>query len=211
LISVPYNRNCLSSCHYRPLSADRASVPPNCSFEVDDLEKEWTWTKQFDFIHCRMMLGSFGDYAAIVQAAYNHLAPGGYLEIAEFCYPALCDDGTLKQDSVLSKWCDLCVEACEKQGRPLYSASAYRQFMADAGFEGLVEETRRWPTNRWPKDRLYKELGTWCLANLDGGLEGITMAHFTRGLGWRAEDVIAFCAMVRKEMRDPKIHAYWPM
>lgn len=36
-----------------------AWVPSNCVLEVDDILKEWTWTKPFDFIHMRVMLGAF--------------------------------------------------------------------------------------------------------------------------------------------------------
>lgn len=41
------------------------------SLQVDDLEKEWTWTKEFDLITSRMMNGSFADNGAIVKKAYE--------------------------------------------------------------------------------------------------------------------------------------------
>ena len=47
------------------------SVPPNCSFEVDDLEKDWTWTKPFDFIMSRAMSGSFSNYETYIKKAYE--------------------------------------------------------------------------------------------------------------------------------------------
>jgi hypothetical protein len=37
------------------------------------------------------------------------------------------------------------------------------------------------------------------------------MAIFTRFHGWTKEDVEAFVVDVRKEMRDTKIHVYWPI
>jgi hypothetical protein len=45
----------------------------------------------------------------------------------------------------------------------------------------------------------------------EGALEGLTMAPFTRVLGWEKEQVIVFLVSVREEMRDPSIHAYWNM
>lgn len=48
---------CLANCY-----ASLDSVPPNCQFEVDDLEKEWTWTKPFDYIFSRMMIMSFASW-----------------------------------------------------------------------------------------------------------------------------------------------------
>jgi hypothetical protein len=39
--------------------------------QIDDLEKEWTWSQPFDFIFSRMMTGSFSDNADIVQKAFE--------------------------------------------------------------------------------------------------------------------------------------------
>ena len=36
-------------------------VPPNCVFEVDDIQREWTWREPFDYIHIRQLLGAFTD------------------------------------------------------------------------------------------------------------------------------------------------------
>lgn len=47
------------------------SVPVNCSFEIDDLEKEWTWSKPFDFVFSRVMAGSFQDYQAYINKAFK--------------------------------------------------------------------------------------------------------------------------------------------
>jgi hypothetical protein len=39
--------------------------------KIDDLEKDWTWTKSFDFIFSRFMTGSFADNSAIVKKAFE--------------------------------------------------------------------------------------------------------------------------------------------
>jgi hypothetical protein len=49
------------------------------------------------------------------------------------------------------------------------------------------------------------------LENSTSGLESFSMALFTRVLNWSKEEVDVFLVSVRKEMKDPKIHAYWPM
>jgi hypothetical protein len=43
------------------------------------------------------------------------------------------------------------------------------------------------------------------------GLEGFTLAPFTRIYGWTPEEVEVFLVDLRKEMRITKIHAYWNM
>ncbi|KAI7053819.1 hypothetical protein KC319_g6162, partial [Hortaea werneckii] len=40
------------------------------------------------------------------------------------------------------------------------------------------------------------------------GLEGFTIAPFTRVLGWKKEEVDVFLAQVRKEMVSRKIHGW---
>jgi hypothetical protein len=47
------------------------SVPPNCAFETDDIEKEWVWSKPFDFIFSRMLGGSLADPQGFIQRAFK--------------------------------------------------------------------------------------------------------------------------------------------
>lgn len=34
-------------------------APPNCIFEVDDIQTHWNWEEPFDLIHIRQLLGAF--------------------------------------------------------------------------------------------------------------------------------------------------------
>lgn len=51
----------------------------------------------------------------------------------------------------------------------------------------------------------------WALENISAGLQGLSLALFTRGLGWSAEELEVFLVDVRKDMRNNRIHSYWPM
>lgn len=48
-------------------------------------------------------------------------------------------------------------------------------------------------------------LGSWI------AVEGISVAAYTRVLGWTKEDLDVFLKQVRRDMKDRAIHAYWPM
>ncbi|KAI3573660.1 S-adenosyl-L-methionine-dependent methyltransferase [Fusarium oxysporum f. sp. albedinis] len=185
-------------------------VPPNCSFEIDDLEKEWTWSKTFDFIFCRMTTGSFADNFNIVENAFNQLQPGGYFE-AQDIGPLRCDDGTLSETSDLWRWMTLIQEGLEKLGRSTAAAEERKPTMEAVGFEGVVETVYKLPTNHWPRDKKYKDLGKWSLINTDYALEAAALAPLTRGLGWSREEVLALVAKARKALRDTTVHAYWPV
>ncbi|KAJ4271188.1 hypothetical protein NW764_013554 [Fusarium oxysporum] len=186
-------------------------VPPNCVFEIDDLEKEWTWSEPFDFIFCRVMTGSFADMEKFVQNAYDNLEPGGYLEMQDLTYPIACDDGTLPPDCEVLRSGLLSIEASAKAGRAMNLAPKYKTFLEKAGFVDVVEKQFKWPINEWPKDKHYKELGKWSYANINNGLEGLLLGLFTRFLGWSADEVRVFCSAMRKQLRDRSIHAYIPV
>lgn len=51
----------------------------------------------------------------------------------------------------------------------------------------------------------------WNHENMFRNLSGISVALFTRGLGWTAEELEVFLVNVRKEWMDPKVHIYFPM
>lgn len=40
---------------------------------------------------------------------------------------------------------------------------------------------------------------------------GISVAIFTRVLGWNVDELELFLVDVRREMKDTSIHAYWSM
>ena len=51
------------------------SVPENCSFEIDDLDKEWIWPRPFNFIFSRVMASCFIDSQAYINIAYKCVSP----------------------------------------------------------------------------------------------------------------------------------------
>ena len=91
----------------------------------------------------------------------SHLAPGGWLEIKDICFPILDNDDSFPEDCAVKKWSDLIVEGTTKLGRPANSAKQYKLQLEAAGFENVVEKQYRWPQNRWPKDKKMKELGVF--------------------------------------------------
>ncbi|KAL2112294.1 hypothetical protein VUR80DRAFT_7981 [Thermomyces stellatus] len=187
-----------------------STVPPNCTFEVDDLEKDWTWAKPFDLILSRVMAGSFSDYEDYIKKAYDALEPGGYLELQDIHAPFSCDDDTMAGTQT-EQLGNLFLEASLALGRPLNVAPTYKDIMKKVGFVDIVEKPLKWPLGIWPKDKHFKEVGYWYYMNLEVGLEGLLMALLTRGLGWTKEEVMVFCAKVRPELKNPKIHAYLPI
>jgi SAM-dependent methyltransferase len=149
-------------------------VPPNVRFEVDDFNSQWTYTQPFDFIHARALVGSSQDFLRLIRQAYDHLRPGGYLEMTDVQMPIMSDDGTL-EGTDLETWSNRQVEACAIMGVDTTAPSKYRQMMMDAGFEDVQEQRFKWPIGTWPRDSFFKELGNMGLINFLTGLEGFTL------------------------------------
>ncbi|QUC16381.1 uncharacterized protein UV8b_00622 [Ustilaginoidea virens] len=186
-------------------------VPPNVSFVIDDLELEWADPHPYDFIFGRMLVGSIGDWPNFIRQSFENLKSGGWLELQDIVMLPQCADGTMKEGSSIKKWGDTMLEPCAVLQRYGDSALRYKQQMIDAGFTNVTEVQYRWPTNTWPRDAHDRELGFWSYHNIVGGLSGLSLALFTRSLGWSAYRVEVFLTSVRKEMKDKNVHAWWPI
>jgi SAM-dependent methyltransferase len=136
-------------------------VPPNLTFQVDDVEEPWTYSVKFDFIYSRMMTAALADWPRFFQRAYDHLAPGGWIELADIC-PLTSDDGTLTEDLSMTKWVNNLMEGCKAIGRPFDGAVKYKEQLEAQGFQNVHQVVFKWPQNRWPRDKKHKELGTLC-------------------------------------------------
>ena len=154
------------------------------------------------------------------------LNPGGWIEVKDMRLPIEDNDASFPEGCAVRKWTELAMEGAAKMGRPLNSAIEYKAQLEEAGFHNVREEMFRWPQNKWPKDAKLKELGKssrpfrklrtnetgmWLCENFTSGLSGLSMALFTRGLGWTPEETEAFLVTVRKDMKDTKIHGYYTM
>jgi hypothetical protein len=57
-------------------------VPGNVQFVIDDAnEEDWLYAPDtFDYIHTRMLLGCFGNYADVIKRGLKYTKPGGWME-----------------------------------------------------------------------------------------------------------------------------------
>ncbi|EXL67600.1 hypothetical protein FOPG_16279 [Fusarium oxysporum f. sp. conglutinans race 2 54008] len=188
------------------LGVDLSPIQPSM-FEIDDLEDDWTFKHQFDFIFIRSMIASFKSWPDTFSKAFENLEPGGYIEVQDNVYPLASDDGTIHNTDIL-KWSQLMVNAANEIGRSITVASKFKSMLEGAGFIDIVEIKKRIPMNRWPKHSRYKELGTWSCYMLHSSLEGISMGLLMR-LGLTVDEVHVLQAKVRRDLLSTKIHGYW--
>lgn len=65
---------------------------PNCIFEKDDCEEPWHWGEKFDYIHIRLIVTCISNPQKLIQEAFSHLNPGGWLEIQDACMEFVFED-----------------------------------------------------------------------------------------------------------------------
>jgi hypothetical protein len=185
-------------------------VPPNCQFEVDDVEDDWTYSRKPDFIHGRAMFTCFKDPKAVFQKAFDALAPGGYFEMQDIYFKPHSNDGTVEGTSI-QRWNDLLIQGAAKIGRDWHCTPKYARWFQEVGFEDVVENKFAWPVNTWPKGRKQKTMGLWMLTNALEGMNAISMAMMTRSLGMPSEEVEVLLVDVRRDAKDKSIHTHFPV
>ena len=184
-------------------------VPPNCRFEVSDCTEEWTFPAgHFDFIHVRSLYGSIVDWPAFYKRVYTHLKPGGWFEQVEYSVDWVTDDDSIPEGHIFRDASAYYVEAGERMGRTFRILDLQKDYISEAGLVNVVKDRYKMPLGPWAKDKKLKEVGRWHLLEAHQGIEGWTVALFTRILGWSAEEVQVFLAKVRQGFGDRSIHAY---
>ncbi|KAI5456603.1 S-adenosyl-L-methionine-dependent methyltransferase [Mariannaea sp. PMI_226] len=187
-------------------------VPPNCHFEVDDVNTHWTFPEDhFDFVHVRGMSGSVPDWVEFHKKAFRHLKPGGWVEHVEISCITKSDDGTIKQGSALVTWVELFTKIGAALGKTFFACEEASAAIQHAGFVNIHERRVKLPIGTWPKDQHLKHWGAWNRQFLVQGLEGFSIRGMTDLLEWSYEEAQVFLAQMRKELVDPKVHAYVEM
>ncbi|TVY64307.1 putative methyltransferase tdiE, partial [Lachnellula suecica] len=130
-------------------------VPPNCQFEIDDAEDDWTWSQRFDFVHGRMLFTCFKHPSEIFHRAFAALNPGGWMEMQDVLFDYDSIDGS-GENTTIKAWNTKLHEGARIIGRDWRCTANYARWMEEAGFESVVERRFAWPSNTWPKGRKQK-------------------------------------------------------
>ncbi|KAJ5252575.1 Cytochrome P450 E-class group I [Penicillium chrysogenum] len=185
-------------------------VPPNLRFVVDDAESQWLYSpsRPFDFIHARDLGGAIADWPRLMRQSYEHLRPGGWIELQEFEVMLRSDDDSMRFAPALCEFLDRLTKASEAFQRPMNIAEGHRQRLVEAGFEDVRDEVYKVPSSVWARDPVQKEIGRYNQCSLLMAVESYSLALFTRVLGWSNNDTQVFLAGVRKDLKNPAVHTY---
>lgn len=118
------------------------------------------------------------------------------------------DDNTLPEDSYFAKWAGYLYEAMEKAGRDMRINPNTSGILSEQGYVEIQEKTYKLYHNPWRTGTPDEQIGRWFNLSLTHGLEGMSMAPFTRYLNWPREEVVSFLGKVRHEICLLRHHGY---
>ncbi|RGP74603.1 hypothetical protein FSPOR_1180 [Fusarium sporotrichioides] len=188
-------------------------VPPNVKFEIEDFTLDWTFpNNSADFVHMRFLYGSVPDWYALYERAFQVTKPGGWVESHEGDPMGLSDDDSVKPGSAIAEWGKFFHEGGKKLGRvfsPLPD-NLQEKGMKAAGFVDIQSKTIKVPVGDWPKEERLKEIGRFTTLSILSDVEGHIAFMATLLEGWTKEQVVLYCAQLRKELKSKKqAHAYY--
>ncbi|KIW04945.1 uncharacterized protein PV09_04110 [Verruconis gallopava] len=183
------------------------NVPVNCSFRVDNLELDWIPEEKYDFIHSRAMVGAIKDWPRFLAQSFDHLKPGGYIELQDLTSPVCCNDPTESSNSIMVKYGNHVLDAGRRIGLDFQAPYKWREMLQEAGFVDINIRWFNWPIGPWAKGVKNKMIGRYLYVDFHEGLE-VARLLFTNVLGWSSNDFDNLIAQVRAEMEEQKIHLY---
>ncbi|KAI0450561.1 S-adenosyl-L-methionine-dependent methyltransferase [Xylaria acuta] len=188
-------------------------IPPNLKFEIDDITQPWTYaSNSFDYIHMRWLIGAIPNWYTLFREVFQALKPGGIFESKESSAIIRSDDGTVPYGSAMDQWGRVFSEAGRKFGRTFQPVEDNIQVLAmeAAGFVDIKVYNMKTALGPWAADRKHKEIGQYARLALEQDTEGFIMYMWTTILGWTREEIAVYAAHLRRELRSPNHHAYYP-
>jgi hypothetical protein len=165
------------------------------------------------------MVTCFKNSRGVFAEAYRALAPGGFIELRDPILPfqfltpppspsSASTTSPASEGCALQDWGVKLMDAARLAGRDWGVATRYAPMLAELGFVNVTARRETIALSPWVKGRQNKQLSLLLQHDVLNMLESVSMALFTRVLGWEAEKVLEFLELVKKDVQNTKIHAY---
>ncbi|KAK4448444.1 S-adenosyl-L-methionine-dependent methyltransferase [Podospora aff. communis PSN243] len=181
--------------------------PQNVKFFIDDIEDEWVSGDNFDLIHARHVFPFIKDPATLTRRAFEHLAPGGWLELQDLGHLVCCDDDTMTPDYPIAQFFDRITEAWGSFGADLRAGPKLEAMFRSAGFINVETKTFKIPIGAWPHNTKGRELGLSFRVVIGMALTALCGAIATVE-GWSEEERNALTERCNEALKDSGVHAY---
>lgn len=183
-------------------------APPNCRFVDRDAEQDWELGDvKFDVIHTRLVPFHAEAWPVVLRRCYEHLNPGGYVEMHESWPPARTDEppGAPEHESKVIEWGRLRFEAAAKLGIDQDIPGKLPGLLAAAGFVDVQIEDYKWPIGPWMDDDRWKKIGDMSQELLQAAMMGLSK-ELLANIGMGEAQVVDFVEQVGKQLGVGKIY-----
>jgi SAM-dependent methyltransferase len=174
---------------------------PNVCFQLDNAEDEWTYRDPFDLVHLRGLSGAFRDWSSVYRRAFQHLKPGGYIEISD-ADPAA--DAIHVPNAPKDSFCSILIaamrSAADVAGYPRDGGHLRPRALTAVGFEDVRTSEMTVRVGTGLQDPRERAIGKMTLVGLLEGLEARSLRPLTATGNWTADEVRDLCEKVKTEL-----------
>ncbi|KAM0327964.1 hypothetical protein ACHAQA_005363 [Verticillium albo-atrum] len=190
-----------------------ASIPHNVVWRIDDIQNT-TWSPPYanlDFVHLRSTVSVLSDPVRVMELAYEHLDPGGWIEIQDSTTDILCDDDTMPVDYPMLKFMNLFNNNFGPAHRCDFRIIArVPEILERLGFVHIHVRRHKMPIGAWAKDRKRREIGLFMSKHVLWQLVRAVLVRWPQ-LGLQSkQEAESMEQDIKKAFEDPEIHAYLP-
>ncbi|CAJ2505431.1 Uu.00g128250.m01.CDS01 [Anthostomella pinea] len=182
------------------------SVPPNVSFQIDDVEDTWVHDTDYDFIHMRESSAYMKSTPTVVENSFAHLRPGGWLELQEFHWEAIAEDGTISPTNAVNAYLEAMYEYGRLEGREINIVPKMGELMRKAGFVNVQCRTFQVPYGKWPREERQKRRGAYMVATCQILIPACNSLLSTMGMP--EEQVDAMFAGIGEMLHDHTVRCH---
>jgi SAM-dependent methyltransferase len=184
-------------------------VVPKLQFKIEDVESDWLWgEKSFDFIHARELIMTIRDWPKLIRQSYEHLKPGGYLEISGSLPYFQADDGSFPEGTAYAQLAQIFFDMGDRIGVSGHDPLKWKEQLIEARFTDVKQTIFKIPTNPWPKDQKLKQIRACEMSHFRDGIANIFARGFTQILGGDPTYFEVLMARARNEVTNRKMHSY---
>lgn len=141
------------------------SPPSNCHFIAANAEEPWHFgTERFDFIYARFLTAGIKDWPRLWVKFWDHLNPGGIVEVSEAQIPPLSYSGATPGTSPYLKFVDALLNGWLKAG--IVANQPHEEHLRRQGFRLVEERTVEWPLGNWCRTETGEALGEMAMENM---------------------------------------------
>lgn len=140
--------------------------PVNVALVQSDADEPWPFQHKFDFIHGRMLTSGIRDWPRLLSRCWEHLEPGGRLELVDICHPFRAEDPAADNEiSAFIRWGHAAEASWKAKGLDYRTTLKHAQRLQALGFEHIKESQEKWPLGEWAETETSRRIGALTLQN----------------------------------------------